>query len=100
MARKPTIAQLQAKIEAQAAVIETISRDYVALEEYRRVQSLLRITQVKLAEAKHSVPSRGELATKREERRNAAQRYCAQFGVRSVGRDTLMAWVQAGEPAA
>ena len=94
MARKPTIAQLQAQIEAQAAALEAahaevahwqhrIKHDYIEIAEYRRVQALLRVTQVKAAE--------------REPRLDwdkLAREYCAVHNVKAVERDVLHAWAK------
>lgn len=63
MARTPTIPQLQAYIAALEgqlaeaaneiiALRKQLRHDSVSMDEYRRVQALLRTTQVKLAEAR------------------------------------------------
>lgn len=94
MARRPTIAQLTAQIEAQAAALEAahadvahlqhrIKHDYIELAEYRRVQGLLRVTQVKAAEREPRLDW-GKLA----------REYCAAHDVRSVSRDELHRWAK------
>lgn len=52
MARRPTIASLTAEVEALRASLANVKRDFVPIEEYRRVQGVLRTTQQFLAKYK------------------------------------------------
>lgn len=96
-----TLAQARANLEGALLRVEeaerklaAVSKTHVPVEEYNRVQGLLRITQVQLATAQRGGKSATELHNTFARRREAAVSLAKQLG-RTVSREEVLAYMEA-----
>ena len=78
-------AQLLTLVEEMRAKLRALSAEVVPMDEYRRVQALLRVTQVKLAGASKAKPIAGTF-------RERCLAYFAATGERAVTPTQLREW--------
>ena len=95
-----TLAQTRAHLEGALLRAEeaerklaAINKTHVPVEEYNRVQGLLRVTQVQLATAQRGGKKASALRDLFEARRQAAKELAAQLG-RVVSREEVLAYME------